>query len=62
MGGVDEKALWFVLPAFDDVFIGCESLEGFESVCEVGGIQEIVQMFSELRVIFILIAFAGGLL
>lgn len=61
MAWVDEKALWFVLPAFDDVFIGCESLECFESFCEVVDIQEVVQMFSELLVIFIIIAFDGGL-
>ena len=61
MGGVDEKALWFVLPVLDDVFIGCESLQCFESFGEVVGIHEVVQVFSELLVIFIIGAFDGGL-
>jgi hypothetical protein len=61
MGWVDEKAVWFVLPVFDDVFIGCESLQCCESFCEVVGIHEVARMLSELLVIFILIAFDGGL-
>ena len=61
MGWVDEKAWWFVLPAFDEVFIGCESLQCFESLCEDVGLQEVVQMFSELLVIFIIGAVDGCL-
>lgn len=55
MGWVGEKALWFVLPAFDDVFIRRESLQGFESFCEV------VQVFFELPVMFIIVASDGCL-
>lgn len=61
MGWGDEKALRFVLPACDDVFIGCESLQCFESFGEVVGIHEGVQVFSELLVIVIIVAFDGGL-
>lgn len=61
MGWVDEKAVWLVLPGFDDVFIGCESLQCVESFCEVVGIHEVVQVFSELLMIFIIVAFDGGL-
>lgn len=61
MGWVDEKAFRLVLPAFDDVFIGCESLQRFKSFFEVVGAQEVVQMFSELLVIFVIVPFDGCL-
>ena len=60
MGWVDEKALRFVLPVVDDGVIGGESLECLESFCEGVGIQEVVQLFSELLGMFLIIAFDGG--
>lgn len=61
MGWVDGKSFWFILPAFDDVFVGRESLEGFEPFGEVVCIQEVVQMLSQLLVIFVIVAFDGCL-
>src|SRR5690349_20754748 len=50
------KSRWFLLPGFDNEFIGSEPLEGFEPFCKVIGIQEIREMVFELLVVFIVIA------
>jgi hypothetical protein len=55
------KAFWFFMPALDDVLIGRESVQGFEPLGEIISIQEVKAMLSELLVIFVVIAFNGGL-
>jgi hypothetical protein len=44
MAWVDGKAFRLFLPAFDDVFIRRESLEGFQPFGEVIGIQKVLEM------------------
>ena len=57
MGWVDAHTLRVILPVFADRFIGCESLQGRTSCCDVGGFQNVVQVFSHLLVSVIIVAF-----
>jgi hypothetical protein len=56
------KAVWFVLPTFDAVFIGRKSVEGFKPFGEVVGLQEVVEMLLQLRVSFVVIALDSSFL
>jgi hypothetical protein len=44
MAWIGVKPFGLFLPAFDDVFIRCESLKGFKAFGEVIGIQEVVEV------------------
>ena len=57
MAWIAVKAFRLFLPAFDDVFIGRKSLEGFKPFGEVVGTHEVVEMFFPLLVSFVVIAF-----
>ena len=54
------KAFWLFLPAFADVFIRCESFERFESLGEVIGHQESIQVFFQVLVGLVVILFHRG--
>ncbi len=56
---IDDKAFWFVLPAFDDVFIRSGSSQGFEPAWRSYRHSESVEMFSQLLMIVVMIAFDG---
>lgn len=59
IGWIDDKAFWFILPAFDDVFIRSRSSQGFEPPGEITGTQKVVEMTSQLLMIIVMIAFGG---
>jgi hypothetical protein len=59
---VEFKALWFFLPALDDVLIRGESVEGFKSLGEIVSVHEVKEVLSELPMVLVVIAFDGGFL
>jgi hypothetical protein len=61
MAWVDGKAFWLFLPAFADVLIRCQSFERFESLREIIGHQEGMQMLFQVVMGHVVIPFYGGL-
>ena len=62
MGWIERKSVWFGCPHFAAVFEGCESLEGLQPPTIIVGIDEVVEMCSQLRMAVIMIPFDGRLL
>ena len=61
MAWVDGKAFWLFLPAFADVLIRCKSCERFESLREIIGHQEGLQMLFQVVMSLVVMLFHGGL-
>ena len=57
---IQGKAFWLFLPASADVLIRCESFERFESLGEVIGQQECIQVFFQVLVGLVGIFFHRG--
>lgn len=62
MGWIEGKSVWLGCPYFADVFEGCEALEGLQPPPVIVGVDEVVEMCSELRVAVIMVSFDGSLL
>jgi len=62
MGWIECEPLRLFCPDRADVFVGCESFEGFESSGEIVGVDEVGEMLSEVSVGFVVEAFDGGFL
>jgi hypothetical protein len=61
MDGVESKSIRFLLPAFADEFVGCESAEGLESFGEVVSSDEVAEVSAELVVVIVVVALNCGL-
>src|SRR6202453_4586966 len=58
----DCESAWLRSPGFADEFIGGEAFEGFESSGEVVGVEEVLQVGSQLVVSFVEVAIDGRVL
>ncbi len=56
VGRLNLKTFWFFLPTPNDEFIRCQTMERFEALGDVVGIQKDVQVLFELVVAFVVIA------
>ena len=59
---VEFKSVGFGCPYFADVFEGREAFEGLQPPPIIVGVDEVIQVRSQLRVAVIMAAFDGGLL
>jgi hypothetical protein len=57
---INGKAFWLFWPAVADVFIRCESFERFESLGEVIGHQESLEMLFQMVMALVMVLFHGG--
>ena len=56
---VEVKAVWFFLPALDDVFIRSESVKGFETLGVIASVQKTMEMLLKLLMVFVAIPLYG---
>jgi len=61
MDRIESEAIRFCCPGFADVFIGRETLQGFEPTAEVIGSDKISQMGAQLVTCFVVVTVDGGL-
>jgi hypothetical protein len=61
MGWIDRKSVWLRCPYLADIFEGCEALEGLQPTAIIVGVDEVVEVRSQLCVAVIMVAFDAGL-
>ena len=62
MDWIEDKSVWLGCPYFADVFEGCEALEGFEPPPVIVGVNEVVEVGSQLRVAVVVVSLDRSLL
>ena len=62
MGRIDFESRRLFCPDFADVFVGRETVQGFEPASEVVSIQEVGQMLSQLAMRFVVVTLDRGIL
>lgn len=62
MGWIEGKSLGFDCPSFADVFEGCEALECLQPQPIIVGVDEVVEVCSQLGMAVVMVAFDGGFL
>ena len=62
MDWVEDESIRLLCPCLADVFVGCETPQGFQPAAEVVGGEEVGQVGSELVVRVVVIAVDGRLL
>src|SRR5580692_3845275 len=62
MDWVEDESIRLLCPCLADVFVGCETPQGFQPAAEVVGGEEVGQVGSELVVRLIVVAVDGRLL
>ena len=62
MAWIDGKAFWLFLPALTDVLIGGKAFERFESLREIIGHQESMEMLFQVVMGLVIILFSRWLL
>jgi hypothetical protein len=58
---IEFESFWFVCPCFADVFVGRETLEGFEATTKIVSVYEVGGMAFELLVAVVVVALGGRL-
>ena len=61
MGGIEYEFFRFNCPDFADVFVGCQATESFETASVIVGIDEVIEMITELAMIIVMVAFNGSI-
>ena len=62
MGWIEDKSVWLGCPDFADVFEGCEPLEGLQPPPVIVGIDEVVEVGSQLGVAVVMVSLDRRLL
>ena len=62
MGWIESKSVWGLSPEFAEIFVGCETFEGFKSSGEVVGPKEVGQVRFELVVGVVEVSFDRSVL
>ena len=60
MGWIEGKSVWIDCPHFADVFEGREALEGLQPPPIIVGVDEVVEMRSQLGMAVMVVPFDGG--
>ena len=60
MDRVEDESGWLFCPGFADELVGCEAFEGLEASGVVVGLDEVVEVGSQLVVGFVVVALDGG--
>src|SRR5215469_7924226 len=62
MDWVESESGWLFCPGFADELVGCQPFEGLEAPGVVVGLDEVVEVGSQLIVGFVVVALDGGVL
>ena len=61
MGRIAAKSVGHGFPYFADAFEGCETLEGIQLSAMIAGVDKVVEVCRQLRIVFVMVPVDGDL-